>query len=117
VYEQAPGLTCFFAHGGGSFPMLLGRLEHGYRVRTEATRSPREHLPQLYCDTLTHDDRARRLLIDTLGADHVLVGSDLPFDMGDEEPVKTVRNTPGLSAAEQEQILGGTAARLLRLNG
>lgn len=116
VYEQAPGLTCCFAHGGGSFPMLLGRLEHGYRVRTEATRSPREHLPLLYCDTLTHDDRARRLLIDTLGAGHVLVGSDLPFDMGDEEPVKTVRSTPGLGEAEQEQILGETATRLLRLN-
>jgi aminocarboxymuconate-semialdehyde decarboxylase len=47
----------------------------------------------------------------------VLVGSDLPFDMGDEEPVKTVRNTPGLSEREQEQILGSTAARLLHLNG
>jgi aminocarboxymuconate-semialdehyde decarboxylase len=118
VYDRAPGLVCCFAHGGGAFPMLLGRLAHGWRVRPEGkaaiARSPREYLPRIYCDTLTHDDRARRLLIDTLGADHVLLGSDHPFDMGDTEPVLTVRQTPGLSETEQSRILGGTAARLLR---
>lgn len=115
VYEEAPSLVCCFAHGGGSFPMLLGRLEHGERVRPEATRPPRAALPHIHCDSLTHDDRARRLLIDTIGADHVLMGIDHPFDMGDPQPVETVEKTPGLSDAEREAILGGTAVRLLRL--
>lgn len=113
VYDDAPGLTCCFAHGGGSFPMLLGRLEHGFRVRSECERSPRDELSRIFCDSLTHDDRARRLLIDTIGADHVLMGSDHPFDMGDPQPVETVQKTPGLSEAEQTAILGGTAQHLL----
>lgn len=120
VYDRAPGLTCCFAHGGGSFALLLGRLDHGWRARPEPkhheARSPREYLPRIYTDTLTHDDRARRLVIDTLGADHLMLGGDHPFDMGDTDVVGTLTRTPGLSDAERDAILGGTAARLLRLS-
>jgi len=120
VYDELPELTCCFAHGGGTFPLLLGRWQHGYRVRPEpraqGARLPREYLSRIYVDTLTHDDAVRRLALDTVGADHMLLASDLPFDMGDPDPVGTVRRTPGLTAAEQQLILGDTAQRLLRLH-
>jgi|DewCreStandDraft_5_1066085.scaffolds.fasta_scaffold00075_157 aminocarboxymuconate-semialdehyde decarboxylase len=119
VFDDVPTLTCCFAHGGGTFPMLLGRWQHGYHVRPEpnerGARPPREYLPRIYVDSLTHDDAARRLAMETVGADHMLLGSDLPFDMGDPDPVATITRMPGLSPAERDLILGGTAARLLGL--
>lgn len=119
VYDETPGLTCCFAHGGGSFPALIGRWDHGYRVRPEPkehiARPPRAYLPHIYVDSLTHDDRIRRLAIDTVGADHMLLGSDLPFDMGDSEPVSHIASQPGLSDEDRQMILGETAKRLLRL--
>src|SRR5215216_5808616 len=119
VYDEAPGLTCCFAHGGGSFPALIGRWQHGYSVRPEpqanGARPPRAYLDRIYVDSLTHDDGARRLAVDLLGADHMLLGSDLPFDMGDPDPAGTVDRTPGLHTDARRLIQGDTAARLLRL--
>ncbi len=85
VYDECPALTCCFAHGGGSFAALVGRWQHGYEVRAEArinsVSAPRAYLPRIYVDSLVHDDRAARFLIDTVGADHMMLGSDMPFDM------------------------------------
>jgi aminocarboxymuconate-semialdehyde decarboxylase len=120
VYDAAPGLTCCFAHGGGTFPLLIGRWDHGFQERAECkvriSRRPREYLSQVYVDSLVHDDRLRRYIIDTVGADHMLVGSDLPYDMGDSEPVQTIERMPGLDDRERQLILGDTAARLLKLD-
>jgi aminocarboxymuconate-semialdehyde decarboxylase len=120
VYDELPNLICCFAHGGGTMPALIGRWQHGYGVRAEPkvhnARPPREYLPLIYCDTLTHDDRVRRLVIDTVGADHVMLGSDLPFDMGDTDPVASLARVPGLSDADRRLIEGDTAARLLHVS-
>jgi aminocarboxymuconate-semialdehyde decarboxylase len=117
VYDDCPALTCCFAHGGGSFAALLGRWQHGYDVRAEAhvnnARAPREYLPCIYVDSLVHDDRIARLVIDTVGADHVMLGSDMPFDMGADDPVDRIERIDGLSVDERAKILGGTARRLL----
>ena len=119
VYDEVPGLTCCFAHGGGTFPALIGRWQHGYAVRPEpkaaGARPPREYLDRIYVDSLTHDAAARRLALDLLGADHMLLGSDLPFDMGDPDPSGSVERTPGLAADDRRLIFGETAARLLKL--
>ena len=76
---------------------------------------PRDYLRYIYVDSLTHDDSARRLAVDLLGPDHMMLGSDLPFDMGDADPVASVEGTPGLDEAGRRLVLGETAARLLRV--
>jgi aminocarboxymuconate-semialdehyde decarboxylase len=70
-------------------------------------------LKRLYFDTITHDPQALRFLVELVGADHVLLGSDSLFDMGDEDPAATVERTTGLGASERAQICGGNAMRLL----
>jgi aminocarboxymuconate-semialdehyde decarboxylase len=95
VFDAHPQLKVILAHGGGYFPYQIGRLDHGYEVRREAKarlrRRPSEYLANLYCDTLTHSAISLRFLIDRMGDDHVVIGSDYPFNMGDERPVDTVR--------------------------
>jgi aminocarboxymuconate-semialdehyde decarboxylase len=66
----------------------------------------------LYVDTVVHNPAALRFLIDTLGADHILLGTDYPFEMGDEDPVGLVDSVPGLESSQREAILSGNAARL-----
>jgi aminocarboxymuconate-semialdehyde decarboxylase len=115
--DELPDLKLLLAHGGGFAPYQIGRLVHGHRVRAEArartASSPKELLKRLYFDTITHDPQALRFLVELVGADHVLLGSDSPFDMGDEDPAATVERTSGLGALERAQICGGNAMRLL----
>jgi aminocarboxymuconate-semialdehyde decarboxylase len=116
AFEELPGLTIVLAHGGGFFPYQIGRLDHGYQARPElqarVPRPPSAYLGQIYADSLIHDDRSLRFLIERLGADHVVIGSDYPFDMGSERPVDAVRDL-NLPADQTRAILGGTLARLL----
>ena len=117
VYERLPGLKICYSHGGGAFPCLLGRWDHGFRDRlskqTETTiKMPTDYLVDMYADSLTHDAASLRFLVERLGASQVLLGSDHPFDMGEKDPVgklKEAVDDPDVVAA----IAGGTAARLL----
>jgi aminocarboxymuconate-semialdehyde decarboxylase len=119
VLEAYPKLKICFAHAGGTVPYIRGRFEHGYHVRTEPkakiNRPPSEYIKLLYFDTITHWEPALEFLVDTVGADKVVVGSDYPFDMGPAEPVRFVEGTPGISAADKKKILGENAAKLLKL--
>lgn len=118
VLDDAPGLTLCLAHGGGTFPALIGRWERGRRVRPEcggAGRPIADYARSLYVDNLVHDDVAAQSLCDALGADRVVVGSDHPYDMGVDDPVERVERLPRLSTDDKAAILGGTATRLLRL--
>lgn len=121
VYDRFPRLTTCFAHGGGFVPYQRGRFDHGWRVRSEAKAhlkySPDETIGRLYYDTILHSAASLAFLVDTMGADHVLLGTDYPFDMGPDDPVGDVRGIKRASAAEQEQILGETAQRLLKMKG
>ncbi|MEM7533065.1 MAG: amidohydrolase family protein [Chloroflexota bacterium] len=121
VLERLPSLKVIFAHAGGVFPYIVGRMDHGYKVRTEeCTKAipnpPSHYMQQIYFDCMSFNPRALRYLVDMVGADHVLVGSDYPFDMGPiGGPVKEVQSNPYLSDDEKAQICGMTAASLFRL--
>ena len=116
VFERCPALRVVLAHGGGYFPYQIGRLDHGYTVRAELRerlpRWPSSYLGGIYCDSLTHNASALRFLVDRVGDDHVVIGTDSPFDMGDESPVDTIRACR-LGRAQEANVLGRNLARLL----
>lgn len=118
VFDRFPGLKVCLSHAGGYFLAGLGRLDHGWRVsaqaRSRCARLPSTYLSNLYFDTIAHSNDWLRYVMTQAGPGHVLLGTDLPFDMGDEDPVATVRAL-GLDAAATAAILGETAARLFRL--
>ncbi len=115
--DECRKLKICLAHGGGYLPYQIGRLIHGHKVRNEArefTRtSPNRLLRRFYYDALTHDPRALRYLIDLVGADRVVIGTDAPFDMGEEHPVEMIEKVRGLSAKDRDQVFGRTAMSLM----
>ncbi len=118
VMDAFPRLKVLLAHGGGTLPFIHGRLDRGFQQRPEInkviSRPPTEYLKQFYFDTITHDVTLLRGLVDLVGPDHVLLGSDYPFDMGNENPVELVRAS-GFAPETERKILGGNATRLFNL--
>jgi aminocarboxymuconate-semialdehyde decarboxylase len=115
--DELPELKICLAHGGGFTPYQIGRLVHGHRVRAEthakSRTSPKALLSRLYFDSLVFDPAALRYLVDLVGADHVCIGTDAPFDMADDAPLSTIAAMPRLSTPERDHICCGTALRLL----
>lgn len=104
-------------HGGGYLPYQLGRLRHAGGVRRELASAPADpwrYAERLVCDTITHDRDALGYLVGRMGAEHVVLGTDLPFDMADREPLKTLVDAVGEDAARV--VAEDTPARLFRLN-
>ena len=118
VLDAFPKLEVNLPHAGGTFPWLIGRLDHGARVRPELKhmkQMPSEYLRRFSYDTIGHDDRINTNLVRLVGADRVLLGTDYCFDMGLTDPVATIGRIGGLSESDRKMIKGGTAARLLGL--
>lgn len=117
VMERHPELRVLLAHGGGALLAVRGRMRHAHGFQPQASarlrESPEDSIRRFYFDTLTHDDQLLRALIDYAGPDHVLLGSDYPFDMGDARHVDTVRAL-GLAPDAEAAILAGNAERLLK---
>jgi aminocarboxymuconate-semialdehyde decarboxylase len=116
VLDRLPDLDICFAHGGGYACLGADRLDHGRQVRAEAQDSsslPSEYLRRLYFDTLVFGHSALSHLVDVVGADRVVLGSDYPADMGEPRPVDFVESHPDLSDEQRRLILGGTMERLL----
>jgi aminocarboxymuconate-semialdehyde decarboxylase len=111
--DELGTLKMLLAHGGGFAPYQVGRLLHGQRVRPEtrarSATSAKDLLKRFYFDTITHDPQALRYLIGLVGAERIVVGTDAPFDMGDDDPRSTLA---GLSA-EEHAALRRNALRLL----
>ena len=119
VLDRLPRLQVCLPHAGGALPYLVGRLRHGQRVRPEARKAARRPVPaylrRFSYDTISHDPRALRYLIDTVGADRVVLGSDFCFDMGYKRPVQVVTGLRGIRQADHALILRANARKLLRL--
>ena len=116
VLDRHPDLNVILAHGGGAFPFQLGRLDHAFDVREEtsaiAKRRPSEYLENIHFDTVVFGGHARRYLVDFAGQDHLLFGTDIPFDMGDISG-REVASEVGEGPAGP--ILAGNAERLFSL--
>lgn len=121
AFDRLPrSLRICFAHGGGSFAFLLGRLENAWHrrdiVRGASTQPPSAYLDRFAVDAAVFDHRALRLLVDVMGAERVLLGSDYPFPLGEEHVGELVR-TSDLDSEAKALILGSNAAAFLGLGG
>jgi aminocarboxymuconate-semialdehyde decarboxylase len=118
IPQRLPNLKIIFAHAGGVFPYIVGRMDHGYKVRIEECHKmipqpPSHYMGQLYFDCMAFNERALKYLVDQVGAEHILIGSDYPFDMGPiGGPVREVAANSYLTEAEKRQICAKTAAAL-----
>jgi aminocarboxymuconate-semialdehyde decarboxylase len=127
VFERFPKLRVAFAHGGGAFPITIGRIEHAFHVRpdlvvTDNKTNPRSYLAHhdtpahFYVDSLVHDADALKLLLKLFGAQRVALGSDYPFPLGEAHAGKLIESMKELSMKEKAQLLSGTAREFLGIN-
>jgi aminocarboxymuconate-semialdehyde decarboxylase len=116
VLERHPGIKIFLSHGGGFLPYQAARFIHGWGQRAESRKtlkvSPAASLGRFLYDTILHDRKPLEFLIESAGADRVLLGSDYPYDMGQYDCVDLVSSLL-ISEAEKAKILGGNARALL----
>jgi aminocarboxymuconate-semialdehyde decarboxylase len=112
VLDEHPNMKILLAHGGGAIAALRGRLAHEQTFHPPG-RDVVRALRRFHVDTVVHDVDVLRGLVEFFGPEHVLLGSDYPFDMGDERPAQIVRAL-GLPEEQEAAILGGNALRLLR---
>ena len=116
--DRHPDARIVLSHGGGFLPSYIGRADNCHArsagCRTMA-KAPSEYLRDLYYDTLVYSPENLRHLIDQVGADRIVLGTDYPFPIASQDPVGDALAVPDLADADLEAILGGTAARLLRL--
>jgi aminocarboxymuconate-semialdehyde decarboxylase len=119
VMDRYPGLKIVMAHGGGYLPAYAGRMDHAYHARRDVReglpRPPGSYLRQFYFDTMVFEPDQLAFLIEKYGADHMLLGTDYPYDMGEVDPVGLIGRVVGLGEQEVAAITGGNAARLFGL--
>jgi aminocarboxymuconate-semialdehyde decarboxylase len=119
VMHRHPDLKIVVVHGGGYLPAYPGRIDHGWRARADVSEGvpelPSSYLRRFFFDTMVFDPDQLRFLVDRYGADHVLLGTDYPYDMGDDDPLALIGATSGLDQDQVDLITGGNAARLLGL--
>lgn len=117
IFERLPGLRVAFAHGGGSFPATIGRIEHGFAVRPDLVavdnpHNPRKYLKSFYLDSLVHDPHMLDYLVELMGAERIALGSDYPFPLGELAPGELIASMP-YTAEVKERLLSGTALEWL----
>jgi aminocarboxymuconate-semialdehyde decarboxylase len=119
VLDRHPGLKVCIAHGGGYVPPYAGRMDHAFAARADCReklkRKPSDVIKTLYFDTMVFEPDQLEFLVRKYGSDHILLGTDYPYDMGESDPVGLVNRTPKLTAEDRARICGLNAARLLRI--
>jgi len=124
LLEELPKLRIGFAHGGGSFPGTIGRIDHGFHARpdlcqTHTKTSPRRHArsadgpARFYVDSLVHDATALGTLIEIMGPDRIMLGSDYPFPLGEDNPGELIDAMQHLPEPTRSQMLRDTAIEFL----
>lgn len=121
VFERYPKLKVAFAHGGGSFPFTVGRIQHGYDCRPDLCAvdnkvEPRAYLGKFYVDSLVHDPDALEFLVKMMGKDRVMLGSDYPFPLGEQHPGKLIETCEALGKEVQAKLLSENALEFLGLD-
>jgi aminocarboxymuconate-semialdehyde decarboxylase len=120
VFDKLPNLRVAFAHGGGAFPGIIGRVEHGFNVRPEVVatainRNPREYLGQFFVDSLVHEPAMLKYMIDLFGSNRIALGSDYPFPLGEHHPGKMIEDMD-LDDNTRSNLLADAALEWLALN-
>jgi aminocarboxymuconate-semialdehyde decarboxylase len=120
AFDRLPrSLKLCFAHGGGSFAFLLGRLENAWHhhpaVKGAAQHPPSHYCDRFYLDTAVFSPDALALLVKTVGEDRIVLGSDYPFPLGEERVGRLVRESAFLTDAQRKKLLGENALRFLGL--
>ena len=119
VVARNPKIKFIAAHGGGYIAHYWARMDHAWRARkdcrTVIKRAPSTYLEKFYFDSITFDPMMLKHLIDRFGAEHVLMGTDYPYDMGEDDPRGLIAAVKGLPAAQRKQIEGLNAMKLLKI--
>ncbi len=119
VLERHPKLRILLAHGGGYLAAYCGRIDHAWGAREDCRlhvpQAPTTYLKRLYLDTIVFTPHQLKYLVDVFGADHIALGTDYAYDMGEYDPVGHILSTDGLNEAQIADLLSGTARRLLKL--
>jgi len=113
VFERFPKLKVCAVHGGGFLPFQIGRLDQSFHkvpkfAATHISKPPSEYLRQIYIDTVLNNLDVLRFVVDLVGVDQVVMGTDYPFPMGDLDPVTTIRSIPDITESDADKILGTT---------
>ena len=120
VLDAYPKLKICVAHGGGFLPAYAGRMDHAHQAREDCRRCiqdpPTSYLKKLYFDSLVFTHDQLEYLVRQYGSDHVVLGTDYPYDMGMVDPVGFIDGAGALTAADKKALIGGNAARLLKLD-
>lgn len=119
VLEKLPNLRVAFAHGGGSFPATVGRVEHGFNVRPDLCAvdnpvNPRDYIGKFWIDSLVHDPNVLDYVVKLMGADRIALGTDYPFPLGELEPGQLIHSM-AYDDKLKEQLLSGSALTWLNL--
>ena len=120
VFERLPNLRVAFAHGGGSFPATISRIQHGFDVRPDLCAidndvPPKDYLGKFWLDSLVHDEAMLNYLISLVGSEKIALGTDYPFPLGELEPGKLIKESK-LDIITQENLLHNSALNWLNLN-
>jgi aminocarboxymuconate-semialdehyde decarboxylase len=119
VFEKLPNLRVAFAHGGGSFPSTIGRIEHGFNCRPDLVAvdnniNPREYLGKFWIDSLVHDPVMLDFVVGMFGANRIALGTDYPFPLGELQPGKLIKESP-YEQDVKELLLHGSALEWLNM--
>ena len=118
VLDAFPRLTFCLPHAGGALPALIGRLDHAFNVRPECKalpRAPREYLARFYYDTITHSAALMKYVVDLVGLERIVLGSDYCFNMGYAQPLDELEALRFLDENARAQIAEHNARKLLHL--